>query len=105
VNATRPSNALATGPSLHERTALDVVNIVLRRASNCGCRSDGGPPYERILSITVRRRRRRRRQNRRDESAHQGPRYVRVNALCSRVVGCNASQSGWAVHLTSPLMS
>jgi hypothetical protein len=55
VNATRPSNALATEPSLHERSALNVVNVVLQRGSSRECRSDGGPPCKRILSITVRR--------------------------------------------------
>jgi hypothetical protein len=44
VNATRPSNALATRPSLHERSAFNVVNAVLRRASNGECKVDEGPP-------------------------------------------------------------
>jgi hypothetical protein len=44
VDATRPSNALATRPSLHERSALNVVNAVLRRASKCECKVDEGQP-------------------------------------------------------------
>lgn len=75
MHATRPSNALATWPSLHGRSALIVVNVVLRRVWYRECRSIGGPLCERILSITCKKTEKTK-NNRRDESAHPEARVV-----------------------------